>query len=118
MGEDGHGLGVGGGRDCGSWERGFLWFQLSPSCQGRVTFDDVAVYFSGEAWGLLDEAQRCLYQDVMLETLAHITSLGKTLKPTPVPWASLCPPHVPSSSLSLLWDHEYCFLPQFPGWVL
>ncbi|XDB60558.1 hypothetical protein AB1E18_013925 [Capra hircus] len=44
--------------------------------QGSVTFEDVAVYFSWEEWSLLDDAQRCLYHNVMLENLALIISLG------------------------------------------
>lgn len=70
---------------CGPSERDCLWFHLSPSCQGNVTFEDVAVYFSWEEWDLLDEAQRRLHQDVMLENLALITSLGKVFRLTPVP---------------------------------
>ncbi|XP_054443196.1 zinc finger protein 211-like [Pteronotus mesoamericanus] len=41
-----------------------------------VTFADIALYFSREEWRLLDEDQRRLYLDVMLDNFELISSLG------------------------------------------
>ncbi|KAM9225318.1 zinc finger protein interacting with ribonucleoprotein K-like isoform 1-T1 [Dugong dugon] len=49
---------------------------LMDPAQGCVIFEDLAVYLSQEELGLLDEAQRLLYHDVMLETFALMASLG------------------------------------------
>uniref|UniRef100_A0A667HV48 KRAB domain-containing protein n=1 Tax=Lynx canadensis TaxID=61383 RepID=A0A667HV48_LYNCA len=50
--------------------------------QGTVIFKDLTVYFSWQEWGLLDEAQMCLYHNVMLENLALMTSLVILMNPT------------------------------------
>ena len=68
-----------------------------------MVFEDKAVYFSQEEWGLLDEAQRHMYRAVMTENLALVTSLGKLCTLTwcsglhsvllLFPGAALCSPH-------------------------
>ncbi|KAM9098891.1 zinc finger protein 688-like [Sarcophilus harrisii] len=60
---------------------------MSGAGQGLVSFADVAVYFSPDAWGRLRPAQRALYRDVMRETYGHLGALGfPGPKPTLISW--------------------------------
>ena len=53
-----------------------------------MTFADIVLYFSREEWCLLDEDQRCLYLDVMLENFELISSLGNAFT-LPMIWTRL-----------------------------
>ncbi|KAK9405298.1 zinc finger protein [Crotalus adamanteus] len=58
--------------------------ELSPSVggaerfptQGPVSFEEVAVHFSGEEWSLLDPSEKALHREVMLEMSGMVASLA------------------------------------------
>ncbi|KAK1329837.1 hypothetical protein QTO34_010020 [Cnephaeus nilssonii] len=64
------------------------WRRLRGGRCVGVTFEDIALYFSREEWSLLDEGQRQLYLNVMLENFELVSSQGKTLTLT-VTWTWL-----------------------------
>lgn len=80
-----------------------------------MTFEDVALYFSWEEWDLLDEAQRCLYHDVMLENFVLTSSLSKT-HIHPCALSEALPFSSPGAALSFSYlNHDTASFPSFLG---
>ncbi|XP_021077541.1 zinc finger protein 671-like [Mus pahari] len=52
--------------------------------EGCVSLEDVCLRFTAEEWGLLDDTQKLLYHNVMLENFLLVLSLGLPIsKPFP-----------------------------------
>ena len=51
--------------------------------QEMVSLEDVTVKFTWEEWQNLNNAQKMLYRNVMLETYSSLLSLGKSQEQAP-----------------------------------
>ncbi|XP_014444484.2 zinc finger protein 809 [Tupaia chinensis] len=47
--------------------------------QGFISFEDVAMDFTWEEWQVLEDAQKTLFKDVMLETYNSLMFLGQSI---------------------------------------
>ena len=54
------------------------WLRRNVLLQEMVSLEDVTVKFTWDEWQNLNNAQKMLYRNVMLETYSSLLSLGKT----------------------------------------
>ncbi|KAK9405375.1 zinc finger protein [Crotalus adamanteus] len=59
---------------CGGAETAII---IPTQFQNRISFEDVAVFFSEEEWALLNPDEKLLYREVMLENARNMACVGK-----------------------------------------